>query len=91
MQRRENEAANPSSEASSFPLVDFISKVSDKMSCKEFRKNVYFDEHLLTSQTDDITFGAGTFSWQDPVHSWKAGLFKVVTVENLFIFYIGNK
>ena len=26
MQRRENEAANPSSEASSFPLVDFISK-----------------------------------------------------------------
>ena len=26
MQRRENVAANPSSEASSFPLVDFISK-----------------------------------------------------------------
>ena len=38
MQRRENEAANPSSEASSFPLVDFISKVSFKMSCKEFKK-----------------------------------------------------
>jgi hypothetical protein len=22
---------------------------------------------------DDTAFGAGTFSWQDPVHSWKAG------------------
>ena len=41
MQRRENEAANPSSEASSFPLVDFISKVSDKMSYKEFKKNIF--------------------------------------------------
>ena len=41
MQRRENEAANPSSEASSFPLVDFISKVSDKMSYKEFKKKTF--------------------------------------------------
>ena len=31
---------------------------------------------------DDTTFGAGTFSWQDPVHSWKAGPGEVMTVEN---------
>ena len=30
----------------------------------------------------------GTFSWQDPVHSWKAGpsLAGIGTVENLFIY-----
>ena len=28
-------------------------------------------------------FGAGTFSWQDPVHSSKAGPGEVMTVENL--------
>ena len=33
------------------------------------------------------TFWAGTFSWQDPVHSWKAGPDEVMTVENLFIYY----
>ena len=36
---------------------------------------------------DDTAFGAGTFSWQDPVHFWKAGPGKVMTlmtVENLF-------
>ena len=32
---------------------------------------------------DDTTFGAGTFSWQDQVHSWKAGPGEVMTVENL--------
>ena len=48
MQRRENEAANPSSEASSFPLVDFISKVSDKMSYKELKKT--FLTYADTSQ-----------------------------------------
>ena len=31
---------------------------------------------------DDTTFGARTFSWQDPVHSWKAGPGEVMTVEN---------
>ena len=38
---------------------------------------------------DDTAFGAGTFSWQDPVHSWKAGpgLNGIMTVENLFIYY----
>ena len=41
-------------------------------------------EQSLPSQTDDTTFGAGTFSWQDPVHSWKAGPGEVMTVENLF-------
>ena len=32
---------------------------------------------------DDTVFGMGTFSWQDPVHSWKAGPSEVMTVENL--------
>ena len=31
------------------------------------------DHLLIADRTDDTTFGAGTFSWQDPVHSWKAG------------------
>ena len=31
---------------------------------------------------DGTTFGVGTFSWQDPVHSWKAGPGEVMTVEN---------
>ena len=33
-------------------------------------------------RSDDNAFGAGTFSWQDPVHSWKAGSGEVMTVEN---------
>ena len=33
-------------------------------------------------RSDDTAFGAGTFSWQDPVHSWKAGPGEVITVEN---------
>ena len=33
---------------------------------------------------DDTAFGEGTFSWQDPVHSWKAGPGEVMTVENLY-------
>ena len=37
---------------------------------------------------DDTAFGAGTFSWQDPVHSWKVGpgLNGIMTVENVFIY-----
>ena len=34
-------------------------------------------------RSNDTTFGAGTFSWQDPVHSWKAGPGEVMTVEKL--------
>ena len=30
---------------------------------------------------DAIAFRVGTFSWQDPVHSWKAGPGEVTTVE----------
>ena len=30
---------------------------------------------------DDTAYGAGTFSWQDPVHSWKAGPGEFMTVE----------
>ena len=36
-------------------------------------------------RSDDTAFGAGTFSWQDPVLSWKAGAGEVMTVENLFL------
>ena len=43
----------------------------------------------VNRRSDDTTFGAGTFSWQDPVHSWKAGPGEVMTVgvENLSIYY----
>ena len=37
-------------------------------------------------RSDDTAFGAGTFSWLDPVHSWKAGPGEVMTVENLLLF-----
>ena len=33
-------------------------------------------------RSDDNPFGTGTFSWQDPVHFWKAGPGEVMTVEN---------
>ena len=33
---------------------------------------------------DDTAFRAGTLSWQDPVHSWKAAPGEVLTVENKF-------
>ena len=36
-------------------------------------------------RSDDTAFGAGTFSWQDPVHYWKAGPGEVMTVENLHL------
>ena len=32
---------------------------------------------------DDTAFGPETFSWQDPVHSWKAGPGEVMIMENL--------
>ena len=35
-----------------------------------------------SNRSDDTVFGAGTFSKQDPVHSWKAGPGEVMTVEN---------
>ena len=40
---------------------------------------------------DDAAFGVGTFSWEDPVNSWKAGpgLNGIMTEENLFIYYFG--
>ena len=33
---------------------------------------------------DDTFFRAEIFSWQDQVHSWRAGPGEVMTVENLF-------
>ena len=38
----------------------------------------------LDRRSDDTALGAETLSWQDPVHSWKAGPGEVMTVENLF-------
>ena len=37
----------------------------------------------VDNRSDDTAFSAGTFSRQDPVHSWKAGPGEVMTVENL--------
>ena len=34
----------------------------------------------ISSVSDDTPFGAGTFSWQDPVPSWNASPGKVMTV-----------
>ena len=34
---------------------------------------------------DDIAFWEGTFSWQDPVNTLKAGHGEVMTVENLLL------
>ena len=53
---------------------------------------IYYDvlpHHELRTnrRSDDTAFGAGTFSWQDPVHSWKTGSGEVMTVENLPIYY----
>ena len=39
-------------------------------------------------RSDDTAFGVGTFSWQDPVYSWKAGPGEVMNVENLLLFII---
>jgi hypothetical protein len=40
-------------------------------------------------RSDNTAFGAGTFSRQDPVYSWKAGPGEVIIVENLFhLFHI---
>ena len=36
---------------------------------------------ILAIQSDHLS-GAGTFSWQDPVHSWKAGPGEVMTAGN---------
>jgi hypothetical protein len=44
-------------------------------------------DHLVIADSDDTAFGAGTLTWQDPVHSWKAGPSEIMTVENLFYLY----
>jgi hypothetical protein len=30
-------------------------------------------DHLWIADCDDTAFRVGTLTWQDPVHSWKAG------------------
>jgi hypothetical protein len=37
-------------------------------------------DHLWVPDYDGIPFRAGTLTWQDPVHSWKAGPGEVKTV-----------
>jgi hypothetical protein len=41
-------------------------------------------DHLSIADRDDTAFGLRTLTWQDPVHSWKAGPGKVMTVEIFF-------
>ena len=43
-------------------------------------------DHLSIADYDDTAIGVGTLTWQDPVHSWKAGPGEVMTVENSFIY-----
>ena len=45
-----------------------------------------YGNYLYPGQYSRTIFGAGTFSWQDPINSWKAGPGEVMTVENLFIY-----
>ena len=47
----------------------------------------------LIADCDDTAFGEGTLTWQDPVHSWKAGPGEVMTVENKqnLIFRLGSQ
>jgi hypothetical protein len=45
----------------------------------------YIQTICWIADCDDTAFGAGTLTWQDPVHSWKAGPGEVMTVENLFM------
>ena len=40
--------------------------------------------HLHLGGLNDTAFGVGTFSWQDPVHSWRAGPGEVITVGDKF-------
>ena len=39
-------------------------------------------DHLSIADCDDTTFEAGTLTWQEPVHSWKAGPGEVMTADN---------
>ena len=46
---------------------------------------------LKVPDHDDTAFGAGTLTWQDPVHSSKAGPGEVMTVEiYLFIYQLSG-
>ena len=36
-------------------------------------------DHLWITDCNDTAFGAGSLTWQDPMHSWKAGPGKVMT------------
>ena len=38
-----------------------------------------YSQTIFDCGSHDTAFEAGTFSWQDPVHSWKAGPSEVMT------------
>jgi hypothetical protein len=42
-----------------------------------------YSQTFVDRRSNDTSFGEGILSWQDPVHSWKAGPVEVMTVENL--------
>ena len=44
-----------------------------------------YSQTFIDLRLDDTAFGVGAFSWQDPVHSWKAGPAEVMALKNLFI------
>ena len=40
---------------------------------------------------DDTPFGAGTFSWQEPVNSWKVGPGEVMALDNILQSQTGDQ
>ena len=48
----------------------------------------YFYPGQYSQTIYSLQIGAGTFSWQDPVHSWKEGPGEVMTVEDLSFFLL---
>ena len=47
-------------------------------------------DHLLITDCDDNAFGAGTLTWQDQVHSRKAGPGEVMTVKNYYYIILSD-
>ena len=51
--------------------------------------NYLYPGQYSNGRLDGTAFGAETFSWQDPVHSWKAGPGEVMTGK--FIWLLANE
>ena len=53
---------------------DIFETQEDDNADKYFATNgIPASDHLSIADYDDTAFGAETLTWQDPVHSWKAG------------------